>query len=511
MTVRTSGNVPGVPETTAAVSDPCAMLGTVESRPISPVFVGRAPELTELGDALARAGASREPQALLIGGEAGVGKTRLIEEFCETARGSGAQVALGGCIEIGSEGLPFAPFSSILHTLNAHLRDELAAAVAGQEGELARILPELGETAGEIRDEEIGRARLFELTARLLERLAAHRTLVIVVEDLHWADRSTRELLAYLLRALHDAGIVLIATYRSDDIHRRHPLRPFLAEIDRMRTVRRIELGRFNRDEVRSQIAGIRGSEPAEDTVDRVFKRSEGNAFFVEELARGLADGCLYGLSDPLRDLLLVRVEALPEDAQRVVRIAAEAGSTVEHELLAAVCQMPEDDLIEALRPPSAATPSSPPRTAPATASGTPWSARPSSTTCCPASAPASTADTPRPWKPTPAWSAPRSAPPAWPVTGTRPTTPPRHCPPSSPPPCRPAAATPTPSNCACWTAPWSCGTTPRRRSVGASARSTTPRATRPAAATTTPCASWTCSPRSRWPPACPATASAPS
>ncbi|MCZ0970703.1 AAA family ATPase [Streptomyces albulus] len=326
------------------------MLGTVESRPISPVFVGRAPELTELGDALARAGASREPQALLIGGEAGVGKTRLIEEFCETARGSGAQVALGGCIEIGSEGLPFAPFSSILHTLNAHLRDELAAAVAGQEGELARILPELGETAGEIRDEEIGRARLFELTARLLERLAAHRTLVIVVEDLHWADRSTRELLAYLLRALHDAGIVLIATYRSDDIHRRHPLRPFLAEIDRMRTVRRIELGRFNRDEVRSQIAGIRGSEPAEDTVDRVFKRSEGNAFFVEELARGLADGCLYGLSDPLRDLLLVRVEALPEDAQRVVRIAAEAGSTVEHELLAAVCQMPEDDLIEALR-----------------------------------------------------------------------------------------------------------------------------------------------------------------
>ncbi|MCK7626636.1 AAA family ATPase [Streptomyces sp. RS10V-4] len=326
------------------------MLGTVESRPISPVFVGRAAELAELGDALARASASGEPQALLIGGEAGVGKTRLIEEFGETARAQGALVALGGCIEIGSEGLPFAPFSSILHTLNARLREELAAAVAGQEGELARILPELGETAGEAQGAEIGRARLFELTARLLERLAAHRTLVIVIEDLHWADRSTRELLAYLLRALHDAAILLVATYRSDDIHRRHPLRPFLAEIDRMRTVRRVELDRFNRDEVRSQIAGIQGSEPGEDTVDRVFKRSEGNAFFVEELARGMADGCAYGLSDPLRDLLLVRVEALPEDAQRVVRIAAEGGSTVEYELLAAVCEMPEDDLIEALR-----------------------------------------------------------------------------------------------------------------------------------------------------------------
>ncbi|GGU44709.1 helix-turn-helix transcriptional regulator [Streptomyces albospinus] len=339
-----------MPHTTAGLSDPCAMLGSVENRAISPVFVGRAAELTALGDALARVAASGEPQALLIGGEAGVGKTRLIEEFGETARAQGALVALGGCIEIGSEGLPFAPFSSILHTLNAHLREELAAAVAGQEGELARILPELGETAGETRDEEIGRARLFELTARLLERLAAHRTLVIVIEDLHWADRSTRELLAYLLRALHDADVLLVATYRSDDIHRRHPLRPFLAEIDRMRTVRRVELARFTRDEVRSQIAGIQGSEPEEDTVDRVFKRSEGNAFFVEELARSLAEGCRYGLSDPLRDLLLVRVEALPEDTQRVVRIAAEGGSTVEHELLAAVCRMPDDDLIEALR-----------------------------------------------------------------------------------------------------------------------------------------------------------------
>ncbi|MGW1374624.1 helix-turn-helix transcriptional regulator [Streptomyces sp. NPDC002446] len=326
------------------------MLGSVETRSVSPVFVGRAAELTALGDALARVAASGEPQALLIGGEAGVGKTRLIEEFSEAARARGALVALGGCIEIGSEGLPFAPFSAILHTLNWHLPAELAAAVAGQEGELARILPELGETPGEAHDEEIGRARLFELTARLLERLAADRTLVIVIEDLHWADRSTRELLAYLLRALHDAGVLLVATYRSDDIHRRHPLRPFLAEIDRMRTVRRVELDRFNKDEVRSQIAGINGSDPEEATVDRVFKRSEGNAFFVEELARSLADGCLHGLSDPLRDLLLVRVEALPEDAQRVVRTASEGGSTVEHELLSAVCQMPEDDLIEALR-----------------------------------------------------------------------------------------------------------------------------------------------------------------
>ncbi|MFH9423381.1 AAA family ATPase [Streptomyces sp. NPDC017529] len=326
------------------------MLGDVETRSVSPVFVGRSSELGTLRGALARIQASGEPRALLIGGEAGVGKTRLIDEFAEAARADGVLVAVGGCIEIGSEGLPFAPFSAVLHLLNAQLPRELAAAVAGQEGELARILPELGETAVEGHDEEYGRARLFELTARLLERLAAHRPLVLVIEDLHWADRSTRELFSYLLRALHDAGILLVATYRSDDIHRRHPLRPFLAEIDRTRTVRRVELARFNRAEVRSQIAGITGKDPDEALVDRVFKRSEGNAFFVEELARGIRDGCLTGLSDPLRDLLLVRVEALPEDAQRVVRVAAEGGSTVEHELLAAVCGLPEDDLIEALR-----------------------------------------------------------------------------------------------------------------------------------------------------------------
>ncbi len=336
--------------TTPALSDPCAMLSDVETRSVSPVFVGRGSELNTLRGALARIKETGEPRALLIGGEAGVGKTRLIEEFASAARADGVLAAIGGCIEIGSEGLPFAPFSAVLRLLNAQLPGELAAAVAGQEGELARILPELGETAGDGRDDEQGRVRLFELTARLLERLAAHRPLVVVIEDLHWADRSTRELFSYLLRALNDAGILLVATYRSDDIHRRHPLRPFLAEIDRMRTISRVELARFTRAEVRTQIAGITGRDPDEALVDRVFKRSEGNAFFVEELARSIEDGCLTGLSDPLRDLLLVRVEALPEDAQRVVRVAAEGGSTVEHELLAAVCGLPEDDLIEALR-----------------------------------------------------------------------------------------------------------------------------------------------------------------
>ncbi|GKQ41581.1 LuxR family transcriptional regulator [Streptomyces sp. A012304] len=324
------------------------MLAVVQSRSVSPVFVGRAEELGVLDEALARAGAG-EPQALVIAGEAGVGKTRLVEEFATVAEGRGAVVALGGCVEIGADGLPFAPFSTALRALRRALPDRLAAAAAGQETELARLLPELGEAGTGGHDDE-GTARLFELTARLLERVTADRTVILALEDLHWADASTRHLLSYLLRTLRTGRLVVLATYRSDDIHRRHPLRPLLAELDRLRTVRRIDLARLTREEVGRQIAGILAAEPDPAQVDAIFERSDGNAFFVEELAVAAADGCRTGLTDSLRDLLLVRVEALPGDAQKVVRIIAEGGSTVEYRLLAAVAGLTEDDLIEALR-----------------------------------------------------------------------------------------------------------------------------------------------------------------
>lgn len=322
------------------------MLSGVQASSISPVFVGRQAELSALDHALARAHAG-EPQSMVVGGEAGVGKTRLLEEFLGSARRAGAVTAVGACIEIGADGLPFAPVSTVLRSLHRELSEELTLAAAGQEGELARLLPELGEATREFGDED-GRARLFELTARLLESLAGERTLVLAIEDLHWADRSTRELLAYLFRSLRHARLIVVATYRSDDIHRRHPLRPFLAELDRLRSIQRLELPRLNEDEVRRQIAGIQGvREPERDLVEQIFERSEGNPFFVEELATSGEDS---DISDSLRDLLLVRVEALPEEAQRVVRLAAEAGSTVEYALLSAVAEESESELLAALR-----------------------------------------------------------------------------------------------------------------------------------------------------------------
>lgn len=325
------------------------MLASMQQISVSPVFVGRGSEITELTDALRRAG-SGSPQAVLIGGEAGIGKTRLLEEFLQRACDGGAVTTLGSCLEVGAEGLPYAPLAAALRRLHRSLGAEFEAAAAGSEGHLARLLSEFGEADGEPND-EYGRARLFEHTARLFERFGAERTLVLAIEDLHWSDRSTRELLSFLVRTLHRSRVLLVATYRTDDLHRRHPLRPFLAEHERLRTVQRLELERFGRREVAAQLAGILGTAaPDRQLVDRILRRSEGNPFFVEELATAFADGCGAGLTDSLRDILLVRVEGLDEEAQKVVRIAAEGGSHVEHALLAAVLAGDEEALIEALR-----------------------------------------------------------------------------------------------------------------------------------------------------------------
>ncbi|MFW6694187.1 helix-turn-helix transcriptional regulator [Streptomyces sp. MAR4 CNX-425] len=324
------------------------ILGGVEAVRLSPVLAGRTEELKTLDTALARARAG-EPQALVVAGEAGVGKTRLVEEFLAAARAAGAVTAAGGCVELGADGLPFAPFTTALRALKRELGDDaLSAAVAGREDELSRLLPDASYAPpdGAPPHERDGRTRLFELTAQGLERLAADRAVVLALEDLHWSDRSTRELLSYLFRTLQATRLVLLATYRSDDIHRRHPLRPFLAELDRLRSVRRVELAPLSRGEVAAQLTGIHGVAPAPAHADDIFRRSEGNPFFVEELSAN--PDC--SISQSLRDLLLVRVERLPEPTQRVVRVAAEAGGHAEHALLATVTGAGEDALEESLR-----------------------------------------------------------------------------------------------------------------------------------------------------------------
>jgi DNA-binding CsgD family transcriptional regulator len=339
-----------------------AILGAMTAALTSPTFVGRTEELARLGTAWDRA-AGGTPTALLIGGEAGVGKTRLVGELVAAVRRAGGAVLVGGCVELGGEGVPFAPLIEALRSLTRDLDEPgLARMVPGlARAELARLLPELGPRPGRVASGGSGgdrlsappgpwseQGRLFELLLGLLERLSEERPTLLVVEDLHWADRSTRDLLAFLHRNLRHGRLLLVMTYRSDELHRRHPLRPFLAELDRGRRVERLELARFGPAEVAAQLAGIQGAPAPAELVERIHARSGGNAFFVEELAAS-ADGD-GDLPPSLRDTLLARIELLAEPTQQVLRVLAVAAAAVPDPLLAETAAMGEAELLDGLR-----------------------------------------------------------------------------------------------------------------------------------------------------------------
>lgn len=298
--------------------------------------MGRVKDLRRLRKALADA-----PSAVLLGGEAGVGKTRLVREFGAQA---GVRVLSGGCVELGADGLPFAPFSAALRGLVREVGvDGVKELLPGASG-LARLLPEFGD-AQETSVES--RARMFELVLTLLERLAP---MALVIEDAHWADRSSRDLLEFLIRNL-GGRVMIVVTYRSDALERTHPLRGLLAELARVDIVERTELRRFTRAETKRLLHQVSGHEPEERVVEQVFSRSEGNPLFAEALAE-IGDGML---PDSLRDLLLIGFQRLPEESRELLRVAAAGGTRFEHDLLTAVGGLDEAALSRALRPAVAA------------------------------------------------------------------------------------------------------------------------------------------------------------
>ena len=318
---------------------------------VSPVFIGRRGELASLAAPLQRAGAGTTA-FVLIGGEAGVGKTRLVSELSARAAEAGFRLLAGQCVELGAEGLPFAPLVDALRSLARSTPPGELAGLLGPAGPgLSRLLPELAATAGPPPGEDIRTAQLLELVLGLLGRLSAAQPVMFVIEDLHWADQSTLDLAAFLIRSLRDVPVLLVATYRSDELHRRHPLRPLLTSWERVRTVDRVELGRFGRAEVSAQLAAILGADPDPGVASLVFERSGGNAFLVEELA-----GVVRGGGDPgdlppsLRDVLLTRVDAMSPAAQRLLRTASVAGRAVPDRLLARVAGLGESELFAALR-----------------------------------------------------------------------------------------------------------------------------------------------------------------
>jgi DNA-binding CsgD family transcriptional regulator/tetratricopeptide (TPR) repeat protein len=328
---------------------------------VSPVFIGRRDELASLAGQLARASAN-DPAFALIGGEAGVGKTRLTRELASLAASQDCCVLTGQCVELGGEGLPLAPLVDALRTLARTMPPDLLADVLGPAAPvLSRLLPELAKAASAVSSspagptalagDDVSKAQLLEHVLGTLDRLSGVRPVLLAVEDLHWADRSTLDLMAFLFRSLRQSRVMIAVTYRSDELHRRHPLRPLLTSWERDRSINRIDLSRFSRDEVAAQLGAILGQRPAPAVTDTVFDRSGGNAYLVEELAGAVsAGGDPADLPPSLADVLLSRVDALTANAQKLLRTASVAGRAVSDGLLAEVAGLDEAELLRALR-----------------------------------------------------------------------------------------------------------------------------------------------------------------
>ncbi|HKE99172.1 MAG TPA: AAA family ATPase [Actinomycetes bacterium] len=316
-------------------------------------FIAREAELARLVAALSAAAAG-SPATMVVSGEAGVGKTRLLSEFAAHATGAGARVLVGACMPLSGGGLPYGPIVEAFRPLVRDLEPAQLHDLLGPSWpELVRLLP-IGEQPLEPPDGGSGsrsaQAHLFELALRLVDRLGSAAPLVLVVEDLHWVDRSTLDLLRFLSRSLRSERALIVVSCRTDEPREDHLPRGVLAELDRGHGSERIELARFAREELAALLEGILGSLPPAETVDRIHARSEGNPFFAEELLVG-------GMGEPdsrlparLRDVALARVDALSPDAQETVRVAATAGRRVGHRLLAAASGLPEERLLPALR-----------------------------------------------------------------------------------------------------------------------------------------------------------------
>lgn len=319
--------------------------------PVSPLFAGRAAELELLLadlDDVAGPDAADHGRVHLLGAEAGGGKTRLAREV--TARvGDRTRVLRGGCVEASGAGLPYAPFVA---ALNAHtaavpadeLRDLLGDGVVH---ELARLVPSLGVPAPG--DPELGRSRLFAAVLDLLALTAtAERPVLLVVEDLHWADAGTRDLLAYLARQA-PRHLLVLGTFRDTEVDEGHPLHPLLGELARVDGVTRTHLERLDERGTADQLEGILGRIPDPALVRTVHERGGGVPLFTEALVDG--DGRLRSeVPASLRDLVLGAVRTLPRATRDLLDAAAIGGDRLSHRRLAAVTGLDDVAVTDAVR-----------------------------------------------------------------------------------------------------------------------------------------------------------------
>ncbi|WP_194837030.1 helix-turn-helix transcriptional regulator [Nocardia sp. XZ_19_369] len=306
------------------------------SLPVCGAFVGRAAEVS----ALLATYQNPAVHTVLIAGEGGLGKSRLVAEF--TSRLSADTVVLTGrCPEFGN-GVPYAPFVSVLRAVVRELGvDRLAMLLPVVRPALARWLPELAARAGSA-EGEADRIRLFGEILTVLEQLAVGRPVVVVLEDLHWADDSSRELLAFLVANSAQRDLLLVGTYRPANSA---ATRRLVAGLRRDPGVRLVVPEPLNRHEVGRQLAALYGREPEPGTIARIYERSKGIPLFVEALSTSPED-----TPADLSELLLGYQATLPPETQALLRLAAVAGSPVRHTLLESATELDQDALHRALR-----------------------------------------------------------------------------------------------------------------------------------------------------------------
>ncbi|MEZ0581321.1 AAA family ATPase [Nocardioides sp. MH1] len=316
----------------------------------SRTLVGRDAELEELCDLLGVRGPGDAHSVVLLSGDAGVGKTRLLMELRDHAQAEGWRVIAGHCLDFGDSALPYLPFSEILGRLDTEL-PEVVEQISAAHPAIGRLQPgrrvRASAEAPAVGERGADRGELFDAVHALLDVAATDAPLLLVIEDTHWADQSTRDLLGYLFTRDFAHPVAVVVSYRSDDLHRRHPLRRQVAEWSRLQAVERLALSPLPDDAVRELIGELAQQRLGERELAEIISRAEGNAFFVEEL---VASGAGAWVPDDLADLLLVRLDRLSDEARQVVRIASVAGRKVSHSLLEAAARLPAAELDAGIR-----------------------------------------------------------------------------------------------------------------------------------------------------------------
>jgi DNA-binding CsgD family transcriptional regulator/tetratricopeptide (TPR) repeat protein len=295
----------------------------VSRRISSPELIGRAAEVAALGDALADAQRGRG-RLVLVEGDAGIGKTRLVEDF--TARIDEARVLAGGGIPLAAD-TPYAPVLSILQAL-ARLHP------AAADGLLPRQASDLPD--------QFGPTRLLAAAADAVRAVAAQTPLVLVVEDLHWADASTCGLVSFLARAIRADPVLLLVTVRSEELDPARPVSVLIGELTRLPHAERVVLTQLGQTEVAALVEAITGVAPSARLTGQLTKRAAGNPFFTEELLAAGPDA--LNLPASVYDVLAARVVRLPPTGQRVLGAASVLGRAMPHGLLAAVADVADLD-----------------------------------------------------------------------------------------------------------------------------------------------------------------------